>query len=179
MPDGLEARLRWLFGGVAVVLVATGAFALLVTSTSEPAQTAQASSEAQLRALVAATLAAATIAFAALGARIVWAPRRNTHLMPVLTLATLAAFACETLAALDAWRASGSWIEPAYVAGASLVLAVVSALGWVVLWLANRPGAATAHAGSGSRFAVAALLVCRQRGRHAHCQWGQPPFSGR
>ena len=159
MPDGLEARLRWLFGGVAVVLVATGAFALLVTSTSEPAQTAQASSEAQLRALVAATLAAATIAFAALGARIVWAPRRNTHLMPVLTLATLAAFACETLAALDAWRASGSWIEPAYVAGASLVLAVVSALGWVVLWLASRPGAATARRDEALFGALLATLV--------------------
>ena len=159
MPDGLEARLRWLFGGVAVVLVATGAFALLVTSTSEPAQTAQAFSDAQLRALVAATLAAATVAFAVLGARIVWAPRRNTHLMPVFALASLAAFSCEALAALHAWREGGSWIEPAYIAGASFALAVASALGWIVLWLADRPGAATARRDEALFGALLATLV--------------------
>lgn len=162
MPDGLEARLRWLFGGVAVVLVATGALALLVTSTSEPAQAWQtplAFPDAQLRALVAATLAAATTAFAVLGARIVWAPRRNTHLMPVFALATFAAFACEALATLQAWRTGGSWSEPAYVTGASLALTVACALGWIVLWLADRPGAATARRDTALFDALLATLV--------------------
>lgn len=159
MRDGLEARLRWLFGGVAVVLVATGAFALLVTSSSEPAQTLQPSTDAQLRALVAATLAAAATAFAALGARIAWAPRRNTHLMPVLALASLAAFACQAPATLHAWRAGGSWTESAYVAAASLVLAVSAFLGWLALWLADRPGDATARRDAALFDALLATLV--------------------
>lgn len=145
MPDGLEARLRWLFGGVAVVLVATGAFALLVTSTTEPAQVTQPQlPQAVTTALVAALLAAAVTAFATLGARVAWAPRRSTHLMPVFAVACLAAFAGETLAAVHAWRAAASWTEAASVAAASLVLALASTLGWLALWLAERPGDATA-----------------------------------
>lgn len=148
VPDGLEARLRWLFGGVAVVLVATGAFALLVTSTAQPVQTSlatQAATDSQLRALVLATLAGFVAAMASLGARIVWSPRRSTHLMPVLVLTTLAASACASTTAVQAWRAGATWIEPATVGATSLVLAVASALGWLVLWLAERPGVATAR----------------------------------
>ncbi|MBY0277597.1 hypothetical protein K2Z84_19870, partial [Candidatus Binatia bacterium] len=168
MPDGLEARLRWLFGGVAVVLVATGAFALLVTSTAQPAQTslltqasqaAQASMDAQVHALVLATLAGFVAAMAALGARIVWSPRRSTHLMPVLVLTTLAAGACATTAAVQAWHAGSTWVEPATVGAASLVLAVASALGWLVLWLAERPGVATARRDEALFAALLATLV--------------------
>lgn len=159
MPDGLEARLRWLFGGVAVVLVATGAFALLVTSTSEPAQASQTLNDAQLHALVVATLAAAVTAFVILGSRVVWAPRRNTHLMPVFALASLAAFACEATVALQAWRSGASWTDAASVAGASLVLALASVLGWISLWLAERPGDATARRDAALFAALRATLV--------------------
>jgi len=38
VPDRLEGRLRWLFGVVAVVLVATGVCALLAASRAQPAQ---------------------------------------------------------------------------------------------------------------------------------------------
>jgi hypothetical protein len=156
--DGLEARLRWLFGGVAVVLVATGAYALLVTSTTEPAQAA---ADAQLRALVAALLAASSAAFALLGARVVWAPRRNTHVMPVFALAALCAFAFESGAALHAWHGETSWIEPASVAGVSLVLGLASALGWLTLWLAERPGVATARRDAALFDALLATLIPR------------------
>lgn len=159
MPDGLEARLRWLFGGVAVVLVATGAFALLVTSTTEPAQASQTLTDARLHELVVATLAAAVVAFAILGARVVWAPRRNTHLMLVFALASLAAFACEATAALQAWRSGASWTEAASVAGASLALGLASVLGWISLWLAERPGAATARRDAALFAALRATLV--------------------
>lgn len=156
MSDGLEARLRWLFGGVAVVLVATGAFALLVTSTTEPAQV---STDPRLYAFVRALLAAAIVSFAAVGARVAWAPRRNTHLMPVFVLAGIAAFACETVAALRAWQAAGSWTEPASVAFASLALALACALGWRALWLAERPGDATARRDAVLFEALLATLV--------------------
>lgn len=162
VPDGLEARLRWLFGGVAVVLVATGAFALLVTSTTEPVQMAQtslASIDAQLRALLIATLAGFVAAMTMIGARVVWSPRGNTHLMPVLALVALAGFACVTSTALEAWRAGAAWQEPAIVAASSLMLALASALGWLALWLAERPGLATARRDAALFDALLATLV--------------------
>jgi hypothetical protein len=175
VPDGLEGRLRWLFGGVAVVLVATGAFALLVPSTTEPAQasidvlTGSAGegawsrlgvpSDAWLRALVTALLAAGVACFAAVGARIVRAPRRGTHLMPMLAGAGFAAFASGALAAQHAWRADASWIEPASVATGGLVLGVASVLGWLALWLADRPGDATARRDAELFDALLATLV--------------------
>ena len=142
MPDLLEGRLRWLFGGVAVVLVATGAFALLVTTAAEPAH---APADAWLRALVTALLAAAVASFAAVGARIVWAPRRSTHLMPVFACAGFAAFAVGVVEAQHAWRADGAWTGAASVAAGAFVLGVASVLGWLALWLADRPGDATAR----------------------------------
>ena len=156
MPDLLEGRLRWLFGGVAVVLVAAGAFALLVTSVAEPAHTP---ADAWLAAIVTALVAAGVAAFAAVGARIVWAPRSSTHLMPVLAGAGFAAFAGAMIEAQHAWRSDAAWTEAATVAAGGLVLGVASVLGWLALWLAERPGDATARRDAALFDALLATLV--------------------
>jgi len=156
VPDRLEGRLRWLFGGVAVVLVAGGVHALLVTAQPEPAQAGVDVATTLLRAT--AVLAVATIA--ALAVLVVRAPRRRTHLMPVLAIgAGMAAL----VLLLGTLRAAGVEAEPvAPLAGATLVavlLAVASALGWLRLWLAPRPGVATATRDAALLNALLATLV--------------------
>lgn len=155
MPDRFEGRLRWLFGGVAVVLVAACAYALLVTAHPEPVQAGVDVATTSLRAIT--VLAMVTIAL--LGALVVRAPRRRTHLMPVLALASAAPLPVLLLGALRA-----SAIEaPAtpFLAGAllALLLALASALGWLRLWLAPRPGVATAARDAALLHALLATLV--------------------
>jgi len=139
VPDRFEGRLRWLFGGVAVVLVTACAYALLVTAHPEPAQAGVDVATTSLRAL--AVLAMVTIA--SLGALVVRSPRRRTHLMPVLALASASALPVLMLGALRA-SAVEAPVTPFLGAGLlALLLSVASALGWLLLWLAPRPGAAT------------------------------------
>jgi len=140
VPDRLEGRLRWLFGGVAVVLVASGIFALLEGAHAEPAQ---GGSDAAAP-FVTALLAVAIVIAAALGALVVRSPRRFTHLMPVWALASGAA-ALAFLAVLVGLAKDDATFAPA-LGGllAALTLMAASTFGWVRLWLAPRPGVATA-----------------------------------
>ena len=150
MPDRLEGRLRWLFGVVAVVLVATGACALLAASHAGPAQTGAADVAgifavgAAVSSVIPALLAAGIALVLALAALVIWSPRRCTHLMPPFVLASLAAALAFATSLLDAAQP-----EPAARAAllgllVSLLLASLTALGWLRLWLAPQPGVATA-----------------------------------
>jgi hypothetical protein len=129
-----------LFGGVAVVVVAVGAYALLVTTHAVPAQAGFDAATTSLVAVVAMALAT----MLALAALVVRSPRRRTHLMPVFALATGTASAVLLLAALRAWAAEAPATAPLVAALLALVLCAASALGWLRLWLAPRPGVATA-----------------------------------
>lgn len=140
MPDRLEGRLRWLFGGVAVVMVAAGAYALLATTHLAPAQAGFDAAATSLTAVV----VAAMVTMLALGALVVRSPRRRTHLMPVFALANAGVVLVLLLAAVRAAAAQAPVAPPLLAALLALVLGVASALGWLRLWLAPRPGAATA-----------------------------------
>ena len=141
MPDRLEGRLRWLFGVVAVVLVATGVCALLVASRAEPAQ---GGIDAAAFSSVAALLVASIVVVLALATLLVWSPRRFTHLMPILALASAAAALGFGATLVASPADDAGWQGALAGCAGALVLSGAAALGWLKLWLAPIPGRATA-----------------------------------
>ena len=129
-----------MFGGVAVVMVAAGAYALLATTHLAPAQAGFDAAATSLTAV--AVVGDGDDARAGRARRPVTAPAHA----PDAGVRARERWRRARAAARRGSRRSGAApvAPPLLAALLALVLGVASALGWLRLWLAPRPGAATA-----------------------------------